>query len=83
MDPCCQLEVVLGEASLPTPCAAEPPQGAYPFLRPCSCKSSAFQGKSHFLEGTSSLREPGSNTGCLGFLEQGGLGELPALRLGW
>lgn len=83
VDPCCQLARVLGKASLPTLWAAEPPQGAYPFLRPCTCKSLVFQGRSYFLEGTSSPWGPVSNMGCLGFLECGGLGGLPALLHAW
>lgn len=54
--------------------AAEPPQGADPFLCPCTCKSSAFQ---------SSPWRPMSNVGCLRLLERGGLGGLPILLHAW
>lgn len=75
VNPCCQLAGVLGEASLPSLQAAEPLiQGAYPLLRPCTCRSSACQGRSHFLEDRNSPWEPVSDTGCLGVLEQGALG---------
>lgn len=83
MDLCCWLTRVLGEASLPTLQAAEPPQGAYPFLCPCTCKASAFQSGSHVLEGKSSPWGPVSSVGYLSFLEQGGLGGLPASLHAW
>lgn len=55
---CCQLTRVLGEASLLTLWAAELHHGAHPFLHPCACKSSVFQGRSCFLAGTSRLWGP-------------------------
>lgn len=81
MDLCCQLTRVLGEASLLTVWAAELHHGAYPLLHPCTCKSSAFQGRSCFLEGRT--MGPMSSVACLGFLEWGGLGGLHTLLCAW
>lgn len=70
VDMCCQPARVLG--SQPGP-----------FLCPCTCKSSAFQSRSHVLVGSSSPWRPMSNVGCLRLLERGGLGGLPVLLHAW